>query len=101
MYPPELLRERPIGSATGSFIVTIPSEAPGDDSFPVKARAGDSNRTTVSTAVIAVEGPTGSPSGHRQSVGTETDCEPLPRIQPGTLRSRRRASRPAPRGSGR
>jgi len=67
MYPPELLWEPPIGTVTGSFIVEIgPNAAPGDYSLPVEARAGDSGQTTVSTAVITVEGPTGSPSPQEQ-----------------------------------
>lgn len=63
MYPPELLWQPPIGTVTGSFIVEIPPKAPpGDYSLPVEARAGDSDQTVVSTAVITVAGPTGSPA---------------------------------------
>jgi len=63
MYPPELLWEPPIGTVTGSFIVEIGTKAaPGDYSLPVEARAGDSDETVVSTAVITVARPTGSPS---------------------------------------
>ncbi|MDS0259157.1 hypothetical protein NDI56_07100 [Haloarcula sp. S1CR25-12] len=63
VYPPELLWEPPIGTVTGSFIVEIGTKAaPGDYSLPVEARAGESDETVVSTAVITVAGPTGSPS---------------------------------------
>lgn len=63
MYPPELLWEPPIGTVTGSFIIKIPQQAPpGDYSLPVEARAGASDETTVSTAVISVGGPTPTPS---------------------------------------
>ncbi|MBX0284885.1 hypothetical protein [Haloarcula salinisoli] len=72
MYPPELLWEPPIGTVTGSFIVEIgPKAAPGDYSLPVEARAGDSGQTTVSTAVITVEGPTQTPT-KREPTGTQS-----------------------------
>jgi len=68
MYPPELLWEPPIGTVTGSFIVAIPQQAPpGDYSLPVEARAGSSGETTVSTAVISVEGTGGGPSTEQQT----------------------------------
>jgi len=70
MYPPELLWQPPIGTVTGSFIISIPPKAPpGDYSLPVEARAGDSGQTTVSTAVISVGGQAGGAST-AQGTGT-------------------------------
>jgi len=68
MYPPELLWEPSIGSVSGTFIVDIPPKAePGEYSIPIEARAGDSDETAVSTAIITVEGPTGSPSAQEST----------------------------------
>ncbi|MDS0282997.1 hypothetical protein [Haloarcula onubensis] len=90
MYPPELLWEPPIGTVTGSFIVEIPQQAsPGDYSLPVEARAGDSDQTTVSTAVITVEGPTETPPQRETSRGS-------PAQSPGGPQSQNSTSSPAP-----
>ncbi len=64
-YPPELVWDPAVGSVNGSFIVSIPDRAkPGGYSLPVEARAGGSDESAVSTAVITVEGQTstGSPT---------------------------------------
>jgi len=66
-YPPELVWKPAVESATGTFIVAIPDGAgPGEYSLPIDARAGGSDDTAVSTAVITVEGQTtGRPTGEQ------------------------------------
>ena len=74
-YPPELVWDPSVGSVDGTFMIAIPDGAPGGDySLPIEARAGDSDETAVSTAVITVDGPTETPSP--QPTGTTTSQEP-------------------------
>ncbi len=94
MYPPELLWEPPIGTVTGSFIVAIgPKAAPGDYSLPVEARAGESDETVVSTAVITVEGQTESPTP------AEQDGTPSPQERDGSPSPQQSTERQSPRGT--
>ncbi|MFC6757666.1 hypothetical protein ACFQER_14625 [Halomicroarcula sp. GCM10025894] len=79
---------------TGSFIVEIGSKAaPGEYSLPVEARAGESDETVVSTAVITVEGQTGSPSPDEQ------DGTPSPQEQDGGPSPQQSTERQSPRGT--
>jgi len=62
-YPPAYRWEPAVSSVVGTLIVAIPDGASqGDYSLPVEARAGDTDETAVSTAIITVEGPTTPPA---------------------------------------
>lgn len=95
MYPPELRWESSIATVTGSFIVEIPSEASGGEySLPIEARAGDSEETVVSTAIITVDGPTDTRSS-QEPAGT-----PSTTVSTGSPSTADPATTPSPRRTG-